>query len=90
MHIRAWENQLTRKKQITVPVITEVFSKINVDACRPLPTSIQGNKYLITVICLAFKYPNTVPVPDITSKSVVNAPFQICSRMGFPKDIQTH
>ncbi|CAL1290941.1 unnamed protein product [Larinioides sclopetarius] len=74
---------------VAVPVISEVFSKINVDTCGPLPTSTQGNKYIITVMCLASKYPDAVPVPDITSKSVVNALLQIFSRMGFPREIQT-
>ena len=74
---------------MTVPIISEVFSKINVDACGPLPTSSQGNKYIITALCLASKYPEAVPVPDITSKSVVEALLQIFSRMGFPKEIQT-
>ncbi|GBN95052.1 Retrovirus-related Pol polyprotein from transposon 17.6 [Araneus ventricosus] len=74
---------------VAVPIISEVFSKLNIDACGPLPTSTQGNKFIITVMCLASKYPDAVPVPDITSKSVVNALLQIFSRMGFPREIQT-
>lgn len=71
----------TDKKK--APLIAEVFSKINVGACVPLPISTQVNKYIIAVICLASKY------PDLTSKCVVNAILQIFSRMGFPKNIQT-
>ncbi|GFU37084.1 retrovirus-related Pol polyprotein from transposon 412 [Trichonephila clavipes] len=80
-----------RKKAplVIVPVISEVFSKINVDACGHMPISTEGNKYLITVMCLASKYPDAIPVPDITSKSVVNALLQVLSRMGFPREIQT-
>ncbi|GFU52809.1 retrovirus-related Pol polyprotein from transposon 412 [Trichonephila clavipes] len=80
-----------RKKAplVIVPVIYEVFSKINVDTCGPMPISTEGNKYLITVMCLASKYPDAIPVPDITSKSVVNALLQVFSRMGFPREIQT-
>lgn len=74
---------------MTVPVISEVFSKINVDACGPLPTSTQGNKYLLTAICLSSKYPDAIPVPNLTSKTVVEALLLIFSRMGFPKVIQT-
>ncbi|GFU20212.1 retrovirus-related Pol polyprotein from transposon 412 [Trichonephila clavipes] len=68
-----------RKKAplVTVPVISEVFSKINVDACGPMPISTEGNKYLITVMCLATKYPDAIPVPDIASKSVVNTLLQV-------------
>ncbi|GFX36439.1 retrovirus-related Pol polyprotein from transposon 412 [Trichonephila clavipes] len=80
-----------RKKAllVTVPVISEVFSKINVDARGPMPISTEGNKYFITVMCLASKYPDAIPVPDITSKSVVNALLLVFSRMGFPRKIQT-
>ncbi|GFS80802.1 retrovirus-related Pol polyprotein from transposon 412 [Trichonephila clavipes] len=72
-----------------VPVISEVFSKLNVDAVGPLPTTPTGNKYLLTVLCMSSKYPDAVPMPDIASTTVVEALFQIFSRMGFPKEIQT-
>ncbi|GFX12443.1 retrovirus-related Pol polyprotein from transposon 17.6 [Trichonephila clavipes] len=56
---------------------SEVFSKTNVDACGPMPISTEGNKCLITVMCLASKYPDAIPVPEIASKSVVNALLQV-------------
>ncbi|GFW00228.1 retrovirus-related Pol polyprotein from transposon 17.6 [Trichonephila clavipes] len=34
-----------------VPVIQEVFTKLNIDACGPLPITSKGNLYLITAIC---------------------------------------
>ncbi|GFT16295.1 retrovirus-related Pol polyprotein from transposon 17.6 [Trichonephila clavipes] len=54
-----------------------------------MPISTEGNKYLITVMCLASKYPDAILVPDIASKSLVNALLQVFSRMGFPREIQT-
>ncbi|GFT46840.1 retrovirus-related Pol polyprotein from transposon 412 [Trichonephila clavipes] len=72
-----------------VPVISEVFSKLNVDAVGPLPTTPTGNKYLLTVMCMSSKYPDAVPMPDIASTTVVEVLFQLFSRMGFPKEIQT-
>ncbi|GFX05440.1 hypothetical protein TNCV_1007621 [Trichonephila clavipes] len=71
-----------------VPVIS-VFSKLNVDAVGPLPTTPTGNKYLLTVMCMSSKYPDAVSMPDIASTTVVETLFQIFSRMGFPKEIQT-
>ncbi|GFU55691.1 retrovirus-related Pol polyprotein from transposon 412 [Trichonephila clavipes] len=58
-----------------VPVISEVFSKLNVDAVGPLPTTPTGNKYLLTVMCMSSKYPDAVPMPDIASTTVVEALF---------------
>ncbi|GFY32110.1 retrovirus-related Pol polyprotein from transposon 297 [Trichonephila clavipes] len=40
-----------------VPVIQEVFTKLNIDACGPLPITSKGNRYLITAICMSSKFP---------------------------------
>ncbi|GBM95981.1 Retrovirus-related Pol polyprotein from transposon 412 [Araneus ventricosus] len=82
-------NDKTKAPLTLVPIISEVFSKINFDACGPLPTTPNGNRYLITAICLASKYPDAVPVPNIGSTSIIEAMIQIFSRMGFPKEMQT-
>ncbi|KAG8181711.1 hypothetical protein JTE90_025684 [Oedothorax gibbosus] len=71
-----------------VPVIQEVFSKINVNTCEPLPVTPSGKRYLLTAICLSYKYPDAIPVEDTTSVTVVDALLQIFSRMGFPKVLQ--
>jgi hypothetical protein len=71
-----------------VPIISEVFTKINVDACGPLPESENGNRYLITAICLASKYPEAIPVRDISSVSVTDALLKIFANIGFPKEVQ--
>lgn len=71
-----------------VPVIQEVFSKLNIDACGPLPLTPSGNRYLITAICMSSKYPEAIPVPDISSVTITNALLNIFSRMGFPREVQ--
>ncbi|GFX96613.1 retrovirus-related Pol polyprotein from transposon 412 [Trichonephila clavipes] len=67
-----------------VPVIQEVFTKLNIDACGPLPITSKGNRYLITAICMSSKFPEAIPVSDISSVSVTDALLNIFSRMGFP------
>ncbi|GBM08951.1 Retrovirus-related Pol polyprotein from transposon 412 [Araneus ventricosus] len=87
---RVGESKDETKAPLTlVPVISEVFSKINFDACGPLPTTPNGNRYLITAICLASNYPDAVPIPNIGSTSIIEVMTQIFSRMDFPKEIQT-
>ncbi|GFX88572.1 retrovirus-related Pol polyprotein from transposon 17.6 [Trichonephila clavipes] len=71
-----------------VPVIQEVFTKLNIDACAPLPITSKGNRYLITAICMSSKFPVAIPVSDISSVSVTDALLNIFSRMGFPREIQ--
>ncbi|GFX64675.1 retrovirus-related Pol polyprotein from transposon 412 [Trichonephila clavipes] len=72
-----------------VPIISEVFSKINIDAVGPLPVSTKQNRYLITSICVASKYPEAIPVENITSPNVIDSLLSIISRTGFPREIQS-
>ncbi|GBM58814.1 Retrovirus-related Pol polyprotein from transposon 412 [Araneus ventricosus] len=71
-----------------VPISTEVFSKMNIDAVGPLPTSSKGSNYLLTAICMSSKYPDAIQVAYISSVSVTDALLEIFSRMGFPREIQ--
>ncbi|GFV62539.1 retrovirus-related Pol polyprotein from transposon 412 [Trichonephila clavipes] len=71
-----------------VPVIQEVFTKLNTDACGPLPITSKGNRYRIMAICMSSKFPEATPVSDISSVSVTDALLKIFSRMGFPCEIQ--
>ncbi|GFV75300.1 retrovirus-related Pol polyprotein from transposon 297 [Trichonephila clavipes] len=74
--------------KLVVPVIQEVFTKLNIDACGPLPITSKGNRYLITAICMSSKFPEAISVSDISSVSVTDALLNIFSRMGFPREIQ--
>ncbi|GIY53060.1 hypothetical protein CEXT_77871 [Caerostris extrusa] len=72
-----------RKTPLTfVPVISELFSKINIDAVGSLPASKSGNKYILTALGMFSKYPETVVVMNISSLSVNDAFFQIFSPIG--------
>ncbi|GFY03895.1 retrovirus-related Pol polyprotein from transposon 412 [Trichonephila clavipes] len=78
-----------KEPQKLVPIISEVFSKINIDAVGPLPVSTKQNRYLVTSICVASKYPEAIPVESITSPNVIDALLSIFSRIGFPREIQS-
>ncbi|GFU48521.1 retrovirus-related Pol polyprotein from transposon 297 [Trichonephila clavipes] len=67
-----------------VPVIQEVFTKLNIDACGPLPITSKGNRYLIMAICMSSKFPEAIQVSDISSVSITDAQLKIFSRNWFP------
>ncbi|GBM67608.1 hypothetical protein AVEN_44755-1 [Araneus ventricosus] len=69
-----------------VPIITEMFSKVNIDAVAPLPVSTKNNRYLLTAICMSSKYPEAIPVADIYSVPVIDDLLEIFSRMGFLRE----
>ncbi|GBO23256.1 hypothetical protein AVEN_53555-1 [Araneus ventricosus] len=62
---------------------------MNIDAVGPLPNSSKGNSYLLTAICMSSRYPDVIPVTDISSVSVTDALLEIFSKMGFPREIQS-
>ncbi|GFX35083.1 retrovirus-related Pol polyprotein from transposon 412 [Trichonephila clavipes] len=53
-----------------VPVITEIFTKINIDASGPLPMTPSGNKYIITALCMSSRYPDAIHVANLCSTTV--------------------
>ena len=71
-----------------VRIISEVFSRINCHIVGPVPESEKGNKYILTAICIAFIYPEAIPLPDTKSVTVTDGLILIFSRLGYPKTIQ--
>ena len=65
-----------------LPVITSPFSRIAFDLVEPLPRTIRENKYIITYICLACKYPDAKPL-----KRIDEGMLEVFSRTGIPKEI---
>ncbi|GIX90727.1 reverse transcriptase [Caerostris extrusa] len=73
-----------KKTPLTLlPIIAEIFSKINMDAVGPLLASKSGKKY-ITVLCVPLTQPEAVAMADI-SFPIVDSFLQIFSHIDFPK-----
>jgi hypothetical protein len=49
-----------------------------------MPPSNKGNKYILTVIDAASRYPEAVPLKKIDAISVADTLMDIFSRIGFP------
>ena len=45
-----------------LPVISTPFSRMAFDLVVPLPKSKSGNRYILTCLCLASKYPEAAPL----------------------------
>ncbi|XP_028835757.1 uncharacterized protein LOC114790140 isoform X1 [Denticeps clupeoides] len=72
-----------------VPVLTEPFEKIILDCVGPLPHTKSGNKYLLTLMCSATRFPEAVPLRSLKTEAVVKALTQFFSLFGLPKVVQT-
>lgn len=64
------------------------FEKVAIDIIGPLRVpSGKGNLYILTIVDLCTKWPEVIPLRNITSESVAEALLLIFSRLGFPNTI---
>ena len=72
-----------------IPVLGEPFAHVLVDCVGPLPRSKTGNQFLLTIMRVATRYPEAVPLRTITARVVVRALVTFFSTVGLPKVVQT-
>ena len=73
-----------------MPLIQTPFERVAIDIIGPLsPTSSKGNRYVLTLVDFATRYPEAVPLPSIETTRVAEALINIFSRVGIPKEILT-
>ena len=72
-----------------MPVIGVPFQRVAFDLVGPLPRTTQGNKYLLTCMDYASKYPEAVPIRKVDAETVATAMIDIFSRLGLPEELLT-
>ena len=72
-----------------IPVVGEPFEKIVVDIVGPLPRTRGGNEYLLTLMCVATRYADAIPVSSCKAKKITPKLMDIFSKFGVPKVIQS-
>lgn len=72
-----------------VPIITEPFRRLVIDTVGPLPVTKSGYRHILTVLCPATKFPEAVPLKELSSEEIVKALLSIFARVGFPAEIQS-
>lgn len=71
-----------------MPIIDTPFQRIAVDLVGPLaPISGRGNRYILTVVDYATRYPEAVALAKIDTETVAEALLEVFCRVGFPKEI---
>ncbi len=71
-----------------MPMIDIPFRRVAVDLIGPIqPRSKQGNKYILTVVDYATRYPEAKALANIDTESVAEALIEIFSRIGFPREL---
>lgn len=79
----------TRKAPLVkVPVIETPFQRVAIDIVGPLnPKSAQGNRYVLTMVDYATRYPDAVALPSIETERVAEALVEMFSRVGVPREV---
>lgn len=73
-----------------MPLIRTPFQRVAIDLIGPLsPRSDKGNRYVLTLIDFATRYPDAVALPSIDAVSIAEALLEIFSRVGLPREVVT-
>lgn len=74
---------------ILVPLITKPFQRLVVGIVGPLRVTKSGHRYILTMFCPATKLPEAVPLKELSLTAIMEAPFTVFTRIGFPVEIQS-
>ena len=72
-----------------IPAFEEPFSRVIIDCVGPLPKTKSGNQYLLTVMCTSTRFPEAIPLRNISVKTIVKALIKFFTVVGLPKSIQS-
>ena len=71
-----------------MPIIDIPFQKVAIDPIGPLsPLSKRRNRWILTVVDCATRYPEAIALSSTTTEDVPEALLSIFSRVGFPKEV---
>ena len=69
---------------------SRAFEVLEMDIVEPLPVTVSGSKYILTLQCNLTKYSDVLPIPDMTAEMVATAfVHDFITRFGCPEVIKT-
>ena len=72
-----------------IPAFEEPFSKVIIDCVGPLPKTKSRNQYLLTIMCASTRFPEAIPLTNITAPKISKALVNFFTLLGLPKEIQS-
>lgn len=71
-----------------MPMVDMPFRKVAIDIVGPIPpASYKGNRYVLTLVDMATRYPDAVALKKIDTIQVAEALLEMFSRYGVPKEL---
>ncbi|XP_049514006.1 uncharacterized protein LOC125941102 [Dermacentor silvarum] len=72
----------------SMPIVETPFQRVAIDIVGTLsPSSEKGNRYVLTMVDYATRYPDAVALPSIETERVAEALLEMFSRVGIPREI---
>ncbi|XP_064463594.1 uncharacterized protein LOC135374580 [Ornithodoros turicata] len=82
------KGRIARAPLQSMPKIDTPFERVAVDIVGPIsPPSRSGNRYILTLVDFATRYPDAIPLRSIETERVAEGLVEILSRVGIPKEI---
>ncbi|XP_041466400.1 uncharacterized protein LOC121416935 [Lytechinus variegatus] len=84
------KGKVTKVPLGSTPLIDEPFRRVAMDLVGPIePASSKGNRFILTVVDYATRYPEAVALRRIDAQTVAEALMDIYSRVGIPREVLT-
>ncbi len=80
-------SKLGKVPLINLPVIGTPFDRVAMDIVGPLPMTERKNRYVLTLMDMATRYPEALPLRRIDTETVADALIQFFARFGLPKEL---
>ena len=84
------KGKTTRAPLGSMPIIDTPFQRVAIDLVGPLERRTDSkNKYILTLMDYATRYPEAVALPSIETETIAEALMSIFSRVEVPKEVLT-
>ena len=84
------KGKVTKVPLGTMPLIEVPFQRIAVDIVGPIhPMTERRNRYILTIVDYATRYPEAIPLPSIEAERVAEALVSVFTRVGIPREMLT-
>ncbi len=80
--------RVSKVKLGRMPLMDTPFKRVAVDIVGPIfPASDKGNRFILTMVDYATRYPEAVALPKIDTERVAEAMVDMFSRVGVPEEV---
>jgi transposase InsO family protein len=84
------KGRVTKAPLGIMPVIDVPFQRVAVDIIGPIqPHTDRGNRYILTIVDYATRYPDAIALPSIETERVAEALVEVYTRVGVPREMLT-